>query len=84
MPFLLAGHWWTPLPKRIPCMFAVGTPIEPVQSDLGEVTQADVDDLHRRYYEGVVQLWRDCKQKHPEYGHVTLQFDKDIGVDISA
>mmetsp|Transcript_34807 Transcript_34807/g.82573 ORF Transcript_34807/g.82573 Transcript_34807/m.82573 type:complete len:630 (+) Transcript_34807:253-2142(+) len=78
VPYLLVGRWLTPIPRPHPVEFIVGDPIERDSSRQGvSVTDAEVEDIHRRYFHAIVDLFERHKGFHRGYENAKLVLSED-------
>lgn len=69
VPFVLCGRWFfTPFPRKTPLVYVIGKPLLPPAVSPGQqVELAAVDELHKQYYDSLVDLFNRYKHLHPEY-----------------
>ena len=58
-PIFPFGRWYSPIANQAPITLVFGQPMEVVQKD--EPSEEEVDELHKRYYDYVKQLFDDYK-----------------------
>lgn len=77
VPFILVGRWGSPAPRAVPLVYVIGAPLTPPPHTPGRaVAPEDVDDLHRRYYESVGDLFRRYRHLHPEFQEARLVLEE--------
>jgi hypothetical protein len=75
----MVGRWLlSPLPRRTPLVYVVGEPLAPpVVAEGGEVGQAQVEELHGRYFAALGEMFEQHKARHPEYADARMVMAED-------
>jgi hypothetical protein len=60
----------------MPCRLVVGKPVWPSgQAGAGGCHVGEADDLHKRFYSSVRELWNKTSMDHNAYKYHRLEFD---------
>jgi hypothetical protein len=79
VPFILCGRWGvTTLPRKVPLVYVVGKPIGvPAHTPGEQVKAADVEAVHKQYYDSLVDLFQRYKHLHPDFADAKLVLTED-------
>lgn len=79
VPFVLCGRWGvTPCPRKVPLVYVVGKPISvPAYAPGEQVKAADVEALHKQYYDSLADLFHRYRHLHPEFATAKLVLTDD-------
>lgn len=72
---VFVGKYGTLLPERHPLVTVVGKPIY-VDKVIDDPTQEQIDELHKRYLDGLQQLYDDYKDTFHKYRKKDMRFVK--------